>query len=175
MKRSVARAALLLAAVLAWSGGCSSPPGADPDSVTRGLSLEMYAWGEGNFAVFYRVGTNGTLGFGGGVDARVRNVSWTGPLTTDEIDRLWVLLQEHGWFSGAVNDATEGDPKERQYRIKVRWPEGGKRYRIKGPNPEVAPVEMLLDTAARRRIDRFLETLPEPSRISGGGEEPGGP
>ena len=169
MRRPVGRALPLLVGLLSWLGGCSSLSGADPHSVTRGLSLDMYAWGEGNFAVFYRVGTDGSLGFGGGVDARVQNVSWTGALTAEEIDRLWVLLEEHGWFSGAVKAATTGDPKRRQYRLRVRWPDGQKKYRVKGENPGVAPVEELLGAAARRRMDGFLETLPQPSRISESG------
>jgi hypothetical protein len=170
MRRSAAVALLLLPAVaVSCLGGCRSLIGADPNTVTRGLSLEMYAWGAGNYAVFYVVGTDGTIGFGGGLDARVQNVSWTGTLTADEIDRLWVLLEEHGWFSGDVKAATTGDPKERQYRIQVQWPGGQRKYRIKGENPDVAPVAELLDAAARRRMDSFMETLPKPSGASGGG------
>ena len=169
MRHPVARTLPVLVGLLSWLGACSSLPGADPHSVTRGLSLEMYAWGEGNFAVYYRVGTDGSLGFGGGVDARVQNVSWTGVVTAEEIDRLWVLLEEHGWFSGDVKAATTGDPKRRQYRLQVRWPDGQKKYRIKGENPGVAPVEAMLNAAARRRMDGFLDTLPEPSRTSESG------
>jgi hypothetical protein len=148
-----------LAAVMA---GCAALSGADPGSATRGLSLEVWLRGEENLTVLYRVEPAGTIGFGGGPDARFQRITWTGPLTAEEIDRLWALLQEHGWFSGEVKAASTGEPRERQYRIRLRWPGGSKRYRIRGENPQVTPVEALLDQASRRRLGGFLETFPRP-------------
>jgi hypothetical protein len=149
--------------------GCSVLPVADPGSATRGLSLEVWLWGEQNLAIFYRVITDGTIGFGGGADARSQRVTWSGPMTAEEIDRLWALLREHGWFSGDVKAASTGEPEQRWYRIRLRWPGGSKRYKIRGENPQVAPVEALLAQASRRRLEGDLERLPKPSGGGGNG------
>ncbi|MHC4209819.1 MAG: hypothetical protein ACYTE6_06830 [Planctomycetota bacterium] len=156
----------VLAAVMA---GCSVLSGADPASATRGLSLELWLRGEENLAVLYRVEPAGTIGFGGGADARNQRITWTGPLTAEEIDRLWALLQEHGWFSGDLKAASTGEPRQRQYRIRMRWPGGSKRYKFRGENPQVTPVETLLGQASRRRLGGFLETFPRPGAQKGSG------
>jgi hypothetical protein len=156
------------AAVLA---GCSAPSRADPDSPTRGLSLEMEMRGEGNLAVLYRVETDGTIGFGGGADAVQREITWTGPLAAEEIERLWVLLEEHGWLSGDLR--TTGEQKRPEYRIRLRWPSGSRRFKVRGANPGVTPVEELLEQAARRRLQGFLGTFPRPAGRSG--DRPSGP
>jgi hypothetical protein len=156
-------------ALAALIAGCSVLPGADPGSATRGLSLEVWLRGEENLMVLYRVEPDGTIGFGGGADARNQRITWTGPMTAEEIDRLWALLQEHGWFSGDVKAASTGEPRERRYRIRLRWPDGSKQYKIRGENPAVTPVETLLGQASRRRLGGFLQTLPRPSGSEGSG------
>jgi hypothetical protein len=161
MRRWLARAAW--AALAAVTAGC----GTDPASTTRGLSLEVWLRGEQNLAILYRVETDGTIGFGGGVDGRSRRVTWSGPLTDEEIDRLWALLRANGWFSGNVKAASTGEPRQREYRIRLRWPEGNRRYKIRGANPRVAPVEALLNEASRRRLGTELERLPRPGGRGG--------
>jgi hypothetical protein len=151
----------VIAALAAVLSGCQ---GTDPGTVTRGLSLELWDRGLENRAVLYQVETDGRISFGGGRDAIHKRVSWTGQLTDDEIDQLWVLLEDHGWFSGEMKAASTGEPRRRQCWIRMRWPGGSKRYRFRGQNPEVDPVEALLAEASRRRLHGDLETLPRPSR-----------
>jgi hypothetical protein len=131
--------------------------------------MEVWLRGQENFMVLYRVDTDGTIAFGGGADARNRNVTWTGTLTGDEIDRLWALLEQHGWLSGDVKAASTGKPKDIEARIKVWWPGGSKHYRLRGENPQVTPVAEVLGEASRRRLGGDLQTLPRPSRESPGG------
>jgi hypothetical protein len=154
----------LIVALAVLLAGCSAP---DPGSVTRGLSLEVWDRGLENRAVLYRVETDGTISFGGGRDAINQRISWTGPLTADEVDQLWVLLEDHGWLSGEVRAASTGEPRRRQCRIQLRWPGGRKRFRFRGENPDVEPVEALLAEASRRRLQGDLETLPRPSGQNG--------
>ena len=99
MRRRGPRMRSVIAALAALLAGCSA---SDPGSATRGLSLEMWMQGGENRAAFYRLETDGTLGFGGGADALSHNITWTGPLTAGEIERLWVLLDEHGWLTGGL-------------------------------------------------------------------------
>ncbi|MHC4613644.1 MAG: hypothetical protein ACYTAU_08730 [Planctomycetota bacterium] len=164
MKRPSRWVRPVVAALAVVLAGCSA---ADPGSATRGLSLEVWDRGLENRAVLYRVETDGTISFGGGRDAIQQSVSWTGPLTAEEIDQLWVLLEDHGWFSGEVRAASTGEPRRRQCWIRLRWPGGKKRIRFRGENPDVDPVEALLAEASRRRLQGDLKTLPQPSGQSG--------
>ena len=132
-----------------------------PDSATGGLTLELNVKGEGQLAVLYRVNRDGTLGFGGGADARNCRISWTGPMTADEIKALRSLLDRHGWFSHGP--ASTGEPPQREYRIKLTWEGGRRRYTVKGASPDVTPIDQLLERIARRRLDPFLDSLPRPS------------
>jgi hypothetical protein len=166
MRSCVPRMRPVIAALAALLAGCSAP---DPGSATRGLSLEVWDRGVENRAVLYRVETDGTISFGGGQDAIRQNISWTGPLTAGEIDQLWVVLEDHGWFSGDVRAASTGEPRRRQCWIRLRWPGGRKRFRFRGENPDVDPVEALLAEASRRRLGGDLETLPRSSGSSGSG------
>ena len=86
-------------------------------------------------------------------------MSWSGPLTADEIERLNTLLQQHGWFAGNLTGT--GEPRRRQLRIGLWWPGGSQRFRLRGETPDVAPVMELLEAAARRRFEGILQTLPK--------------
>ena len=149
----------LLAALLL--GGCQG--GDSAATVTGGLSLEMHVVGEQNLSVFYRVDENGMLGFGGGVDARERNVSWTGPMTEEEIERLRELVREHGWYDR--KPTSTGEPEQRVYRIAFRSPEGSRRFTVRGASPDITPIENLLSDVSRGRLHPFLDSLIDPDRI----------
>ena len=109
--------------------------------------------------MLYRVSADGTIGYGGGADARNRTITWTGQMTPGEIDELRALLQQHGWFRGAPRST--GEPKERVSRIKLSHAGRSHSYKVRGRSPDVTPVEKLLDRVARRRLERFLESLPK--------------
>lgn len=144
-------------------------PGAvEGRSATGGLKLELLVHGEANLAVLYRVSRDGTIGYGGGADARNRTITWTGQMTPGEIDELHALLQQHGWFDGAPRST--GEPQERVSRIKLRHAGRSYSYKVRGISPDVTPIEQLLDRVARRRFERFLESLPKPEHVPKSGD-----
>ncbi len=148
----------------AWGGrGAAGGPGGTEAvggrSPTGGLKLELLVHGEANLAVLYRVSEDGMIGYGGGADARNRTITWTGQMTAGEIDELRALLHQHGWFGGAPRST--GEPKERVSRIKLSHAGRSHSYKVRGRSPDVTPIEQLLDRVARRRFERFLESLPK--------------
>ncbi len=140
-------------------GGPEGTGGVGGRSPTGGIKLELLVQGEANLAVLYRVSEDGTIGYGGGADARNRTITWTGQMTPGEIDELRALLQQHGWFRGAPRST--GEPQERVSRIKLSHAGRSHSYKVRGSSPEVTPIEQLLDRVARRRFERFLESLPK--------------
>jgi len=109
----------------------------------------------------YQVHDDGTLGFGGGWRARLGSVTWTGPLTTDEITQLRDLLAQHHWFRPPPT--ATGQPPDQMYRVDIHSPEGRSQFRIKGEHPDLQPIQALLARAALRRLESDLERLPKPS------------
>ena len=153
------------ALALAVCTGCSVPgssPRVDRPEVlfADGFLLELRLQGLDNYAALYRVNGARRLGFGGGVDASNRELSWTGSLSDEQYGRLQALLRQHGWFDGLA--ASTGEPRQRVAWIKLRWPGGRRRFKVTGNSPDVEPVRQLLDDAARRRLEPALENLPRP-------------
>ena len=140
---------------------CSGGSRVAPQSPTGGLSLKMLVVTEDNAAAMYRVEPDGSIHFGGGLDARREKTTWSGPMTAEEIKQLRDLLTRHGWF--AASPASTDRPKDRSYRIQLRWPQGRRTYRVIGRSLDVTPIEQLLAQAAGRRHEAFLQTLPKPS------------
>ena len=161
-KRARRPGTLAVAGLAAATGlAACSLGGGDPGSATGGLALELRLRGEGNLAALYRVEPDGTIGFGGGADARNRRTTWTGTMTPGEIAELRELLEKHGWFEGGP--ASTGDPPQRVCHIKLTWPQGRRHYKVKGASADVTAVYELLDRVARRRLDPVLEMLPKAS------------
>ncbi len=158
---AVAGLLLVLCGCSGWGGwggrgGTGAVGGRSP---TGGIKLELLVHGEANLAVLYRVSEDGMIGYGGGADARNRTITWTGQMTPGEIDELRALLQQHGWFDGAPRST--GEPQERVSRIKLSHAGRSNSYKVRGRIPDVTPIEQLLDRVARRRFERFLESLPK--------------
>lgn len=147
---------LVATLVVLAATGCAPRGGAD--SPTGGLSLRLKVTGDENLAALYEVSADGVLAFGGGIDAQRDRVTWEGAMTGPEIDRLRALVEEHEWYTR--RPVSSGEPKERRYRIKLRWPGGGKYYKVRGASPDVVQVQELLDKIARRRFDAYLRSLP---------------
>lgn len=148
---------IAIIAVLANSG-CSSTSAAKADSPTGGISLEMSITGHGNLAVLYRIEQDGSIHFGGGLDAQQNKTSWTSHLTEQDIMQLIALLNKHGWFNELPYSLNmEAD---RKYSVKLQWPGGRKSFKVQGRSLYVAPIEDLLVKIANRRHDVFLESLP---------------
>ena len=148
---------MLLAAM---SGGCSSTPSATGPDVTGGRTIEMYVESAGRKYERYLVGTDGVLHFGGGVDARKSNYTWSGPLMSAETSDLTMLIERHGWRE--ADPPSTGVPPEMTYTIKFSDPDRKRSFTVLGDPPAVAEVRRLFDTAARRRHDTLIQALPKP-------------
>ncbi len=139
---------------IALLSACASTPSTD---ATGGISLTLWR-NDSNAASYYTVDRDGTIGFGGGQDARLYRTSWTGALTPEEITQLQQIVDEHDGFRSSPG--TEGETNDLQYRLEIRSAAGTFRQSWRGESPEVTPLEALLDAAARRRLEGFLDTLP---------------
>lgn len=139
--------------------GCASTDAAEANSPTGGISLEMSITGKDNLAAIYRVEQDGSIHFGGGMDARINKTSWTGQLTEQDIEHLRASLDEHGWFT--QDPASSSIDSDRKYRIDLRWPGGHRSFKVTGKGPKIAQIEDLLAKIANRRHDVFLESLPK--------------
>lgn len=151
----------VLVIALSAAGCAGSAPGADQPEVNiaGGFYLELWVLGEENYATLYRVNGARELGFGGGRDAFNRNINWVGELPETQYSELQGLLDRHGWFAGTVEST--GIPKERISRIELTWPGGSRRFKVKGDSPGIEPVQRLLDDAARQRLRKDLDRLPQ--------------
>ncbi len=127
--------------------------------VADGFYMEYWLLGEDNLALIYRVNGLRALGFGGGADARNRNLNWAGKLTSGQYDRLQELLEQDGWYAGNVTST--GEPRQRITRVQLRWGGKSRRYKLRGECAAAGPVRALLDDAARRRFEPELERLPK--------------
>ncbi len=141
--------------------GCAGGSRVDPQSPTGGLSLKMLVLTQDNAAAMYRVEPDGTIHFGGGLDARQEKTTWSGPMTAEEIQQLRDLIAQHGWYD--AGPASTDRPPGRSYRIQLRWPHGRRTFRVIGRSLDVTPIEQLLAQAAGRRHEAFLDTLPKAS------------
>lgn len=115
-----------------------------------------------NKAAYYTVDTDGTLGFGGGLDARFERITWTGPMQDDELAELLALIERNQLFER--KPVGTGEPKSLRWRFEVSGPKGWKRSRLTGECPILRQVYELLDAISRRRFEGILETLPKPGQ-----------
>ena len=159
-------AVIAVAVVAAMTAGCAgqAPVRDNPQVVfAEGFHLELWTLGPDRYATLYRVNGAHRLGYGGGIDALNRRISWVGTLTDDQYAELQDLLERHGWFAGTVS--SRGEPVERVTRVQLRWPGGSRRFKLKGDSADIEPVRDLLDAAARQRLRRDLDRLPEAGEV----------
>ncbi len=126
------------------------------------ISMEMFIENPGDSYAVYRVDEDGVLSFAGGVDAHDRKYTWSGPMTSEEIDRLHALLDEHRWFESGPKSS--GTPPGRRYEIELSKPGVVRDFAVLGDGPSISPIFDLLETAARRRHEQFMQTLPKPGQ-----------
>ncbi len=143
-------------------GGCAVRRATD--SPTGGVSLRLAVVDEPNSRALYRVEADGSLSFGGGLDAVRRKTSWTGQMTEAEIDELLALLERDGWFQGEPADGDE--LSGRVYEVTVHGPQGRQRYKLRGESTAGRELNVLLDRIARRRFDSFLDRFSRPAEES---------
>lgn len=147
--------------------GCKSGPGGPPaDTPTGGLELRMFVRDASGAESLYQVNRDGSIEFGGGVNARLDRTTWKGQLTLDEIQRLRSLIESHGWYER--NPPSTGEPPDMLYRVTINSTQARKRFKVMGESSEVAPVRDVLFHAALRRVQPDLERLPQPSVLRPG-------
>jgi hypothetical protein len=147
----------------AMTTGCAgSLRSGDAADRTGGLTLELYIERDDDSREFYRVLTDGTIGFGGATDARMRQATWTGTMTDDEVSTLLSLIEQHTWRQ--QEPASGSNPDEIDFRIDLRTPQGRRQYHVKGRSEAVLPVYHHLRQISLRRFDHIMDRLPQPSR-----------
>ncbi|MCH7602220.1 MAG: hypothetical protein IIB54_05600 [Planctomycetes bacterium] len=126
------------------------------------MTLTLRIEESGNMAAYYTVDSDGTLGFGGGLDARFDRISWTGSMQDDELSELLALIEQNQLFER--KPVGTGEPKSLRWRFELSGPKGWKRSRLTGECPILRQVYELLDASSRKRFDGILETLPKPGQ-----------
>jgi len=139
--------------------GCAAPKTPDRPDLTGGRTLEVFVAREAGAYEIYHVDKAGTLQFGGGMDAYAGSYTWSGPLTADEIDRVFEIVEVNRW------NVADSVPKGKElplYRIEYRGPERRRSFRllITGDKAGTGEMHALLAAAAGRRNEAFLDTLP---------------
>lgn len=140
--------------------GCVSTPVA---SRTGGMKLKLGIEESGNMAAYYTVGTDGTIGFGGGLDARFERIAWTGSMQDEEVAKLLSLIQQHQLYDR--KPVGTGEPKSLKWRFELSGPGGWNRSRLTGKCPVLREIYDLLNTISRRRFEGVMETLPKPGEL----------
>ncbi len=130
-------------------------------SGTNGLELSMFSRDATGAEVLYEVKQDGTLGFGGGLSARLDKTTWTGALTPEESQELHRLLEEQNWFQD--DPPSDGQPEGQTYRVMINTAECRRRFSIEGESPGLKRLRELLAKASLRRLDSDLKKLPLPS------------
>jgi hypothetical protein len=134
----------------------------DPSGRTGGVELTLTVLNnEGGSAALYQVSRSGTLGFGGGMDAQIGRISWTGKMTDEQIGEFLAILERHAWTER--KPVSTGEPKGLVSRINIKGPEGRKRYTLRGQCESVKEVKEFLDEVARLRFEPILRQMPLPS------------
>lgn len=163
MNRLIAQVLPLIAIVFVvqWGAGCTSLQSKREHTATGGLEMTLFVRDATQAEEFYQVTPDGTLGWAGGMYARLHSPKWTGPLTEDEIAQLRQLIAERDYFR-TKPPSTEEPPKQ-IYRVLINSPEHRTRFVVKGHSGELEPIRALLAKASLRRLERDLNRLPPPS------------
>jgi hypothetical protein len=144
----------------------------EQSSPTGGVALRMYLSDGRTSHALYVVTPDGSISFGGGFEAPDGQTTWTGAMTTEEIDELRGLLERHGWFRAApgYNHSLASDPMDRWlYRIEFAFPatdsSAAGRWSLDrhGAGPDIAPIRKCLERAAMKRNQAVFDQLPVPN------------
>ena len=146
---------------LICTSGCKGSPSATSTVANMGFELSMYVRDETGAESLYKVTRDGTLGFGGGLNARLDHTTWSGPLFPEELRQLHDLLAAADWFK--AKPESTGQPEQKIYRISLNSKEKVRSFRLKGDHLQIKPIRDLLDTASLRRLEVDLRRLPEPN------------
>ena len=162
----------LLTLVLLHTVGCgtsSSLRGVDA-SRTNGWTIQLQRISGDGSSVWYELLEDGTLRYAGGLAALQQQPSWSGEMTDEEIADVMQLLERLDWMDEAPVSSDE--PADLHRRIILSGPPGRRRFTLRGADAEAAELESILEQAARRRNDPFLERLPKASQAATSEEIP---
>lgn len=123
--------------------------------------MTMYIRDATDAESYFEIDRSGTLGFGGGIKARLFHTTWSGPMTAEEIQQLRAMFEAHDWFR--EDPQSTDQPPEQVYRVTIDAPERRGQFKVKGENQALAAIHQKLAKAALRRLEPTLRTLPEPS------------
>ncbi|MCH6552304.1 MAG: hypothetical protein IH804_09880 [Planctomycetes bacterium] len=115
-------------------GGCEILGATRAALPMGGVALEMLVESGDSSVALYRVEPSGTIGFGGGFDARLNKTTWTGRMRPEEIDELLALLDTDGWFE--ADPASISAPPDHTYRITLSGPKGRRRFEVEVHAPD---------------------------------------
>ncbi|MCZ6834883.1 MAG: hypothetical protein O7G85_03840 [Planctomycetota bacterium] len=157
----VGRSCLIMALIFLMDG-CAATK-FNPSGRTGGVELTLSMLNQdGGSAALYTVTRDGTLGFGGGMEARNGRTSWTGSMTDDQIGEFLGILERNDWFR--TKPESTGLPKGLTYRITINGSEGRNRYIVNGYSESVREVKNFLDEIASERFEPILRQLPKPGK-----------
>ena len=117
------------------------------------LQLEMY--GDDQTAL-YIVAPNGTIEFGGGIDALAGKTTWQGELTNAQLSKLNELLRTEQLHSVS-------ETLTKRYEITVLQMDEIHRYVLPLSDSSAAELYFFLEEATLERIQVYLDALPKPS------------
>ena len=152
---------IALAVIALAPVSCSSLQSKPEPTATGGLEFTLFVRDSTGSESFYQVTPDGSLGWAGGLYARLYSPKWSGALTADEIKTLQTLLAERQYFLS--KPPSSGEPEKHIYRVYVNAPEHRTRFTVKGMSPEIEPIRELLANASLRRLEDDLDRLPQPS------------
>ena len=164
MRRQTIRLLTCLAMIAAT--GCGAPRSGDD---LTGVDLELFVRADQDSFARYRVEPDGTLSYGGGIDAALGKFTWTGSLTESELEQFKVLLQQNRQYRNRP-EAPDRPMDTVEYTIRLNItrdagrPSSGTRvYTVTGTCETLEPLHQLLQSAAMRRNADILNRLPQPS------------
>ena len=151
---------LVSAIMLSAFTGCTTTTGLAQPERPDAFALQAKVFRPGNRVTLYRVQPDGTISFGGGMNALHDETTWSGALTEDEMTQLRSVLEQHDWFR---TPPPRGDgPEDDRAIVSLRRMRYQQKFTVYGDNDLVDRMLQVLERASRRRHDSYLKRLPEP-------------
>jgi hypothetical protein len=152
--------AVMLAAATTWAGCASAAR--DDRTPTGGRSLSIQRWMPAERKiVFYEVDRNGVFGTSGGVDAEIRQATWTTPLDAETLADLLDPPSAASWWATLgeeIDRAGSSRPDASSPRTMIRFI-GPTLDRERTYRGTAESVESLIDRLREIAMARFEETL----------------
>ena len=117
------------------------------------LQLEMYADTQ---SALYVVQQNGTIEYGGGINALAGNTTWTGTLTSAQLSKLHTML---------LSEKLLGEKRKLMNRYVIGIQNGEVFQHVVLPLTDSSATELyyFLEESTLQRVQSHLDSLPKPS------------